>query len=300
MVRSDTRLCDAIGTVHRPLIPRNSLMRSPQPRNPPILELRPALHYPTAVKLEEGIVNEPPGIEGFATRVRAGKANERYYLASHDGLVFLTRAKDAVPPPPPLAHGAEPGLVHFGQSVFSRNPSESLLRRLNETPGDPESPTTFDTAAHSIGRKDSPWHRFLQADLERQRSMIRKAVGCIDLRQVRSIDSMVDDNGPSGSTDVQDEEADPRIGQKDAATQRRRPAFELQMSNGKRVRLETATADMAKEWASRLPVLQRYWKKRWETDVQMRMVAQVGGDQASSGVSVTEMEHTTGRMLSSL
>lgn len=251
------------------------------------------------------MLQEPPGIEGFATRLRTGKAKERFYLSSHDGLVFIVRPKDAITPRLPLAPGEDAHSAPFrtesasrkSSTATSRNPSAKFGRHPASSNDLPSAARGhFNTTDHDE-HPDGVWKRFLHADIERQRSMICKAVGCVDLRQVEAIVSLVDDAMPLTHTETHQ---DDNPAEDAAAVPRKRPAFELHLTSGKKVRFETATAAIANEWVTRLPLLQRYWKQRWESDVQMRMVAQAGGDQASAGVSVTEIERVTGRTLSSL
>jgi hypothetical protein len=85
-------------------------------RPEPILELRPATHYPTTCRVpaEPGAhpsristtvrISEPPGIEGFLIRHRPnGGTAERVYLTSRMGLLFLCRPSTAHPPEPPIS-----------------------------------------------------------------------------------------------------------------------------------------------------------------------------------------------------
>ncbi|BGP23981.1 proteophosphoglycan ppg4 [Rhodotorula toruloides] len=85
-----------------------------QARVQPILELRPAAHYPTTCRIpaHEGAsgshisstirISEPPGIEGFLVRHRPNGTPERVYLSSRMGLLFVCRPSAAHPPDPPL------------------------------------------------------------------------------------------------------------------------------------------------------------------------------------------------------
>ncbi|KPV77586.1 uncharacterized protein RHOBADRAFT_51419 [Rhodotorula graminis WP1] len=80
----------------------------------PVLELRPAMHYPTTCRIpaEPGAPNalhstttrisEPPGIEGFLIRHRPNGTAERIYLSSRMGMLFLCRSSTAHPPDPPM------------------------------------------------------------------------------------------------------------------------------------------------------------------------------------------------------
>lgn len=91
----------------------------------PSLELRLALHYPTTVKMPESKAKsavrlvEPPGIEGYLTRVKTKGVNDRVYLSSHDGHLFVCRPSSAHPPEPPAPIARLP-----------QNPAELVLTPL--------------------------------------------------------------------------------------------------------------------------------------------------------------------------
>ncbi|GAA5854689.1 hypothetical protein JCM8547_004941 [Rhodosporidiobolus lusitaniae] len=84
-------------------------------RAEPVLELRPAAHYPTTCRIPAEAtanpsklsttvrISEPPGIEGFLIRQRNNGASERVYLSSRMGLLFLCRPSTSHPPEPPIS-----------------------------------------------------------------------------------------------------------------------------------------------------------------------------------------------------
>ncbi|PWN53842.1 hypothetical protein IE53DRAFT_95973 [Violaceomyces palustris] len=74
-------------------------------RNPSILELRPARHYPTSVRLVTGeTLDEPPAIEGYLWRVKpVSGALTRLYVTTHDSHAFVNRPSRAFPPDRHLA-----------------------------------------------------------------------------------------------------------------------------------------------------------------------------------------------------
>ncbi|GAA5971750.1 hypothetical protein JCM11641_001497 [Rhodosporidiobolus odoratus] len=81
----------------------------------PVLELRPAMHYPTTCRIPASLtanpsrfsstvrISEPPGMEGFLVRHRPNGVAERVYISSQMGLLFLCRPSTAHPPEPPIA-----------------------------------------------------------------------------------------------------------------------------------------------------------------------------------------------------
>ncbi|GAA6010006.1 hypothetical protein JCM11491_005826 [Sporobolomyces phaffii] len=90
----------------------------------PILELRPAIHYPTLVRQPRHSPSgpkklaEPPAVEGFVTRIKKNGQNERIYLTSHLGAIFRCSPSRAHPPespglipPLPSSHPAPLALV---------------------------------------------------------------------------------------------------------------------------------------------------------------------------------------------
>lgn len=80
----------------------------------PVLELRPASHYPTTCRVpaQDGAsgshisstirIAEPPGIEGFVIRITPKGRSRRVYLSTRKNLLFRSR--------PTLAHAPEPPL----------------------------------------------------------------------------------------------------------------------------------------------------------------------------------------------
>ncbi|GAA5987003.1 hypothetical protein JCM10908_000988 [Rhodotorula pacifica] len=80
----------------------------------PVLELRPASHYPTTCRVpsKAGVsdshisstvrIAEPPGIEGFAIRVTPKGRTQRVYLTTRTNLLFRCRPTAAHAPEPPL------------------------------------------------------------------------------------------------------------------------------------------------------------------------------------------------------
>ena len=90
------------------------LTQLPQAHLAPVLELRPAMHYPTTCRIPAHTgapnalhstttrISEPPGIEGFLIRHRPNGTPERIYLSSRMGMLFLCRSSTAHPPDPPM------------------------------------------------------------------------------------------------------------------------------------------------------------------------------------------------------
>ncbi|GAA6037786.1 hypothetical protein JCM8097_005033 [Rhodosporidiobolus ruineniae] len=124
----------------------------------PVLELRPATHYPTtcrvpvkeaasATRLSTTVrISEPPGVEGFLVRHRPNGVSERVYLSSRMGLLFLCRPSTAHPPEPPMSTQEalnNPAAVVLAPFVFgmaslaapSKRKQGQILRRVSERGG---------------------------------------------------------------------------------------------------------------------------------------------------------------------
>ncbi|GAA5822154.1 hypothetical protein JCM11251_004875 [Rhodosporidiobolus azoricus] len=124
----------------------------------PILELRPATHYPTTCRIPASEtanpsklsttvrISEPPAIEGFLIRHRPNGTPERVYLSSRMGLLFLCRPSTAHAPEPPMSTYQtlnNPAAIVLGPLVFgmaslaapSKKKKGQLLRRVSERGG---------------------------------------------------------------------------------------------------------------------------------------------------------------------
>ncbi|BGP15078.1 hypothetical protein JCM10213v2_003033 [Rhodosporidiobolus nylandii] len=124
----------------------------------PVLELRPATHYPTTCRIpaSQGAnpsslsstvrISEPPGMEGFLVRHRPNGTPERVYLSSRMGLLFLCRPSTAHPPEPPLSTQEtvnNPAALVLAPFVYgmaslaapSKRKKTQLLRRVSDREG---------------------------------------------------------------------------------------------------------------------------------------------------------------------
>lgn len=76
------------------------------------LELRLGLHYPTTVRIPatktepSWRLSEPPGVEGFLSRI-SRTTSSQCYISTRDGHLFYSRSASAHPPPPPPVPVAE-------------------------------------------------------------------------------------------------------------------------------------------------------------------------------------------------
>ncbi|KAI5475812.1 hypothetical protein MNV49_000823 [Pseudohyphozyma bogoriensis] len=265
-----------------------------QPEVEPVLEMRPALHYPTTVRLPSTPtepatrISEPPGVEGYLTRMKPnGNSSERIYLSSHDGHLFLCRPSTASPPDPPLP-----------VRETLNNPASLVLMPFM---------LGFATIGGDRKKKDKAWEKIMgrkrvekkkkkagqgvavdedededeDADImgiwekhERKRliQQIIAARGYVDLRDVESI----------GKAEVEDGEThvdipDPVGGQKaideaeDKKALRRQRSFVVTTKTGMKVRFEAHSTSVAAEWIGRLNALRDYWIRRERVDAQEQM-----------------------------
>ena len=99
-----------------------------QVRNPAVLELRPAAHYPTSVRLANGsVLEEPAAVEGYVWRVKpVSGALTRLYLTTHDGHLFVSKPSRAFPPDRHLASELQ-------NALQMRIPKASGLASANRT-----------------------------------------------------------------------------------------------------------------------------------------------------------------------
>ncbi|GAA5902868.1 hypothetical protein JCM6882_009148 [Rhodosporidiobolus microsporus] len=127
-------------------------------RGEPVLELRPAMHYPTTCRVPSSEtanpsklsttvrISEPPAIEGFLVRHRPNGTPERVYLSSRMGLLFLCRPSTAHAPEPPMSTQEtinNPAAIVLAPFVFgmaslaapNKKKKGALLRRVSERGG---------------------------------------------------------------------------------------------------------------------------------------------------------------------
>ncbi|KAH9811341.1 Pleckstrin homology domain-containing protein [Melampsora americana] len=102
-------------------------------KEPPVLELRPALHYPNSVTLSDGSLREEPsGLEGFVTYFKPGsKTGKRVYLSTFDGMLFICRSSLAILPKAPVSDDQRERLMNTIQTHSSQ--SDSWPRNLRST-----------------------------------------------------------------------------------------------------------------------------------------------------------------------
>lgn len=101
-----------------------------QGQQPPVLEIRLALHYPSHLHLKNGKrLDEPPAIEGYVERIRPNtQSRQQLYLVTHDGYLFTLLPNNAYTPAPP---GTVLGLNDLDEYANSLRHSE-VVRGTNQ------------------------------------------------------------------------------------------------------------------------------------------------------------------------
>lgn len=210
-------------------------------------------------------LSEPPGIEGFLTRVRPKKVNDRVYLSSHDGHIFVSRPSTAHPPDPPSPVSATSnnpaalvlapfvmGFASIGASEKKKRKRDRILQRagLHRVSGDATASErrAADRAVKCIEGEDdedeSEEEEDIMAVLNKQERIrayqqISDARGFFDLQDVVSIEvgvesgeidaavGLVDVGGPEGLATSEDK-----------ALLLRQRSFVLKLKGGASVRFE--------------------------------------------------------------
>lgn len=300
MVLDCSELRDAAGR-SRPLDSICGLIRSSQAKEPPSLEVRPALHYPATVRLDGALIEEPAAVEGFVTRIRSGQANERVYVTSVDGFLFLVRPRDALTPrapsAPDLPRGPARRLSISMPPLAFREPSSGTKSKFGRvfSSGGPSSSQQVSQDRPSAGVRLGDTVQAHEAN--RLRDMLKRSFAFIDMREISGVTALMpEDDGPDASTATDYGHGKDASRASHPGSKTRRPGFEIEFSGGRRVRFETTHPEVAQEWVERLPALIKYWKKRWEVDVKVRMTAQTD----EVGGSLTDTEHARSRALSSI
>lgn len=235
------------------------------------LELRPRLHYPTAVRHEGNKEEEPPPVEGFLVRLTSQmgvhqRMNKmffkRLYFFTQNHHLLFARPSNALPPPPPKMTIDE-----------SNVPSpQEILDKM---------PLSYDIDPYPIQNGEISWlnsgnEQFVKAHDEEayaqaQRNIhnLAQADGYIDLcrvqevRQVQRGSSPADPNiGEGQDVEFNRESRDTR--HDDGATEQFDDGrtFEVSLDNGLVIRLQTYNQVTRDEWIKRLGALAKYWKAR--------------------------------------
>lgn len=190
-------------------------------KQPSILELRAAVHYPTSVLAAPGqYMQEPPAVEGFLWRVKpVSGALTRLYFTTYDGHIYICRTTRAFPPDRHLAvqmqeamgmrvprtSGTTQGRAPKASTPATRN---ALTRALAKFVGankaarrDEDVATLRQNVLEAISypaQTDEEFRGQIEAyqsfERRRQFEQIRGSDGFIDLKQIHTIKTV--GNGP--------------------------------------------------------------------------------------------------------
>ncbi|KAK4055677.1 hypothetical protein OIV83_000223 [Microbotryomycetes sp. JL201] len=259
----------------------------------PVLELRLAMHAPTTVRLpakrHEPCIRlcEPPAVEGFLMRFRKNQINERIYVSSHDGFLFICRPSSAHPPEPPAPvvqateNPAVLVLAPFvaGFASLSKEPRkrDKLVARfgnsrigggvgISEKRKRERALSMIDKQAEATSDSSNENNLiavFNQAEKSRLFKQICDARGYIDLREVDCVEPDLD----------QDQEMTAKItpdlgGAQGLATapdkslRVRQRSFLVKRKDGHVMRFECHSISVREEWVGRLRALVAYWTHR--------------------------------------
>uniref|UniRef100_V5GTH0 Uncharacterized protein n=1 Tax=Kalmanozyma brasiliensis (strain GHG001) TaxID=1365824 RepID=V5GTH0_KALBG len=183
-------------------------------KQPAILELRAAAHYPTSVLLAPGqFMQEPPAVEGFLWRVKAvSNSLTRLYFSTYDGHIYvcrMTRAcepdrhleslmKEAMSTRVPRASGATQGRASQPATPATRTALSRALGKFvgaNKSARRDEDMATLRQNVLDAISITAETEEELQAQIEayesferrRQFEQIRGSDGFIDLKQIHTI-----------------------------------------------------------------------------------------------------------------
>ncbi|KIY67116.1 hypothetical protein CYLTODRAFT_397691 [Cylindrobasidium torrendii FP15055 ss-10] len=229
------------------------------------LEIRLGDHYPNKVsnpntkhddELSDQFMSEPSAVEGYVTRIKpATHQRQPFYLATHDGYLFVLPPSKASPPSPFLSDDDDiaPGETQ-GQTLKDREVARGeahvwnasgvndlrniLLVRRAETTVVPE-------------RHDMP---SVKHDDEAHWATIWAA------------------GVPSEEGDYDDEGGEEYVSKvEDKPLLRMKRSFELFLTSGRVVRFECHSCKHAVEWVERLRALVAYWTLRHKEDAKDEM-----------------------------
>lgn len=183
--------------------------------NTPVeLQARKARHQPIWARLEDGtVLQEPQGVEGFLVRQKTAQSPKDTVYVSTHDGNVFTSHANHAHPP------LQPGRA------------KSLPRDIF--------PELHDS--------------HLDSEKQRMRLFLQEAAGCVDFRDIDSIDLV----STSMST------APAAAGTGGTSTPKRdEKTFEVCLVTGEKARFEARSPEIAQEWVERLTRLAEYWKRR--------------------------------------
>ncbi|GAA5937484.1 Spo71p [Sporobolomyces koalae] len=267
----------------------------------PVLELRPAIHYPTTVRQPRNATGpkklaEPPAVEGFVTRIKKNGQNERIYLTSHLGAIFRCSPSRAHPPEPcgllpplPSSHPAPLVLVPmiFGLNNIGKSgkQKDKLWRQLARRSGIKQrrgrdwtlkGMQDEEGRLPSVGEDDIQGKGLLEAFEYRERRrafvQITDAQGFIAFSEFEIIepDLVEEAGGQWESTEDPGGHEGMQIAH-DTKHLRRLRSFIVKTRTGMKGKFECHSIQVRDEWVERLNALIQYWTIRDRADATAQM-----------------------------
>ncbi|GAA5975175.1 hypothetical protein JCM5350_000168 [Sporobolomyces pararoseus] len=275
----------------------------------PVLELRPAIHYPTIARLPRTFksgprkIAEPPAIEGFVTRIKKNGQNERIYLTSHLGAIFRCSPSRAHPPettglipPLPSSHPAPLALVPmiFGLNNIGKSgkQKERFWKQIADRSGikqrrgrdwtlrgmeneECKLPVVEDEDEKGTGILEA----FDRQERKRAFLQITDSQGFISFSEFEVIEpDLVEEPGGQWEST---EDSGGHEGMKlahDTKHLRRLRSFIVKTRSGKKAKFECHSIRVRDEWVERLNALIKYWTIRDRADATAQMELSPSGN----------------------
>ncbi|GAA5872147.1 hypothetical protein JCM1840_006333 [Sporobolomyces johnsonii] len=272
----------------------------------PVLELRPAVHYPTIVRMPPSASSkpqqrmaEPPGVEGFVTRYRESGTNERIYLSTHLGLLFISRPSTAHPPEPPLTaqHTVNnPAAIVlapfvFGMASIAATPEKQgkMWRRVSDRGGMKAAKQEKSRREWTLKSMEAADGERLKCDLddedgrgmlelfekeERKRAFLQisDARGFVSLSEIETIEHELEEAPREKWVRVVDPGGEDGLKVADDKQRLRKlRSFVVKTRSGMTVKFECHSTNVCDEWVSRLSALVTYWRRRERVDAIRQM-----------------------------
>ncbi|KAF3289731.1 hypothetical protein TWF970_003491 [Orbilia oligospora] len=240
------------------------------------LELRPKIHYPTSIVSENGsTVLEPPPVEGFLLRLTSGMGKEqrklfykRLYFFTHDNLLYFCKPARALPPPPPKLPPKQGDKVPDSDHIIETIPLIYAVSPYSIEDGEVGWMRTGNAAFQEHKDEDA------YNEAERKVNSVLRADGFVDLMKIDHVRPFGAENLPQTVPAGEDADfhqdvpdSDRPDGQVKALDDAR--TFEIVLTSGLIIRLQTFDLETRNEWMHRLADLIIYWKKRRGADVAM-------------------------------
>ncbi|KAF3942352.1 hypothetical protein ABW19_dt0209206 [Dactylella cylindrospora] len=239
------------------------------------LELRPKVHYPTTILTDTGhTVLEPPPLEGFLLRLTSGLGKDqrklfykRLYFYTHDNLLCFCKPARALPPPPPKLPPKQGDKVPASDQIIETIPLIYAVSPYQMEGGEISWVKTGNAIFQE--RKDEDAYN----EAERKVNSLLRAEGFIDLTKIDHVRPLGTDNIPARvgtGLEADLHQAVPsRTQEGEVSELDGKRSFEIVLTNGLVIKLQTFDEETRNEWMHRLADLIIYWKKRRGEDVAL-------------------------------